>query len=45
MFKKIYKHLKNKGFNVYSIGQHQGLCIEPFLVIFEKGPLQTTEKI
>lgn len=44
MFKKIYKHLKNKGFNVYSIGQHQGLCIEPFLVIFEKGPLQTTEK-
>ncbi|HBF4252765.1 hypothetical protein [Clostridioides difficile] len=44
MFKKIYKHLKTKGFNVYSIGQHQGLCIEPFLVIFEKGLLQTTEK-
>lgn len=37
MFKEIYKHLKERGFNVYSIGQHQGVCTEPYLVIKENG--------
>ncbi len=37
MFKEIYKHLKLKGFNVYSIGQHEGICNEPYLVIKENG--------
>lgn len=37
MFKEIYKHLKEKGFNVYSIGQHEGICNEPYLVIKENG--------
>lgn len=35
MFENIYKHLKNNGFNVYSIGQHKGLCNDPYIVIKE----------
>lgn len=37
MFKEIYKHLKLKGFDVYSIGQHEGICSDPYLVIKENG--------
>lgn len=37
MFKEIYKHLKEKGLNVYSIGQHEGICNEPYLVIKDNG--------
>ena len=37
MFKEIYKHLKNNGFDVYSIGQHEGICTKPYLVIKENG--------
>ena len=37
MFKEIYKHLKNNGFDVYSIGQHKGICSSPYLVIKENG--------
>lgn len=37
MFKKLYLHLKNNGFNVYSIGQHEGVCIDPYIVISETG--------
>lgn len=35
MFEDIYRHLKNYGFNVYSIGQHEGLCNDPYIVIKE----------
>ena len=37
MFTEIYKHLKNNGFEVYSIGQHKGICSNPYLVIKENG--------
>lgn len=37
MFTQIYKHLKNNGFEVYSIGQHKGICKGPYLVIKENG--------
>lgn len=37
MFKELYLHLKNNGFNVYSIGQHKGVCIDPYIVISEIG--------
>lgn len=37
MFTQIYKHLKNNGFDVYSIGQHEGICTKPYIVIKENG--------
>ena len=37
MFTQIYKHLKNSGFDVYSIGQHKGVCTKPYIVIKENG--------
>lgn len=37
MFEQIYKHLKNNGFDVYSIGQHEGICSNPYIVIKENG--------
>lgn len=37
MFTELYKHLKEKGFDVYSIGQHEGICSSPYLVIKENG--------
>ena len=37
MFTQIYKHLKENGFDVYSIGQHEGICTEPYIVIKENG--------
>lgn len=44
MFKEIYLHLKKCGFNVYSIGQHKGLCNEPYIVISETGDGEITGK-
>lgn len=38
MFKTIYKHLKNKGFDCYSIGQHKGLCEKEYIVIKNNTP-------
>ncbi|MGX4600245.1 hypothetical protein [Faecalimicrobium sp. JNUCC 81] len=35
MFKEIYIFLKEKGFDVYSIGQHEGICSSPYLVLKE----------
>lgn len=32
-WKTIYTHLKTLGFSVYSPGQHQGECTEPYVVI------------
>ena len=37
MFAQIYKHLKNSGFDVYSIGQHEGICTNPYIVVKENG--------
>lgn len=37
MFNEIYKHLKNSNIDVYSIGQHQGLCEKPYVVVKENG--------
>lgn len=37
MFKEIYKHLKDNGFDVYSIGQHEGICTNPYIVVKENG--------
>ncbi len=37
MFNEIYKHLKNNGIEVYSIGQHEGLCKTPYVVVKENG--------
>ena len=37
MFAQIYKHLKNNGFDVYSIGQHKGICTNPYIVVKENG--------
>ena len=37
MFTQIYKHLKNNGFDVYSIGQHEGICTKPYIVVKENG--------
>ena len=37
MFELIYNRLKDGGFDVYSIGQHEGLCTDPYVVIKEDG--------
>ena len=37
MFTQIYRHLKDNGFDVYSIGQHKGICTNPYIVIKENG--------
>ena len=37
MFAQIYKHLKNNGFDVYSIGQQEGICTNPYIVVKENG--------
>ena len=37
MFTQIYRHLKDNGFDVYSIGQHEGICTNPYIVIKENG--------
>ena len=33
VWKLIFQHLKNAGFSVYSPGQHQGDCTEPYVVV------------
>ena len=37
MFEQIYKYLKYNGFDVYSIGQHEGVCSSPYIVVKENG--------
>jgi hypothetical protein len=36
-WQNIYKHLKLKGFDVYSPGQHQGECMKPYVVLKDAG--------
>lgn len=38
MFKLIYKHLKANKFDCYSIGQHKGICENPYIVIKNNTP-------
>lgn len=33
----IYEHLTEKGFSVYSPGQHQGECLSPYVVVKDMG--------
>lgn len=44
MFKEIYLFLKKQGFEVYSIGQHNGLCEKPYLVLRETGQSEIAGK-
>lgn len=37
VWKKIYRHLKEKGFEVYSPGQHKGECNSKYIVINDGG--------
>lgn len=43
MFKTIYKHLKSKGIDCYSIGQHKGLCEKEYVVIKNNTPRSTSK--
>lgn len=36
-WKDIYAHLKEKGYDVYSLGQHGGDCVSPYLVLRDNG--------
>lgn len=42
-FKHIYTHLKNAGFDVYSMGQHKGFATSPYIVVKSLGakPVQS----
>lgn len=44
MFREIYLHLKKMNFDVYSIGQHEGYCEKPYIVIRELGQSEITSK-
>ncbi|MCL2352620.1 MAG: hypothetical protein FWC55_08835 [Firmicutes bacterium] len=37
MFKRIYRRLKEAGIDVYSSGQHAGICRTPYVVIRDGG--------
>ncbi len=45
MFKEIYEHLKTGNFDVYSIGQHKGLCQSPYVVIKENSTSPTATSL
>ena len=45
MFKKIYAHLKNNNIDCYSIGQHEGKCIKPYVVIKDMGKAKTNNSV
>lgn len=38
MFKTIYEHLKIRGFNCFSIGQHKDICKKEYIVIKNNTP-------
>lgn len=38
----LYTHLKSKGFEVYSPGQHLGKCLSPYVVVKYDGTTQIT---
>ena len=36
-WKTIFMHLSANGYQVYSLGQHQGTCAEPYIVLRNNG--------
>ena len=36
-WKEIFRYLEEGGFTVYSLGQHQGTCTSPYLVLRNNG--------
>ena len=42
IYKIIFKHLKDKGFDIYTPSQKQGECIEPYLVLRSAGTVQVS---
>ena len=36
-WKDIYRHLSDNGFDIYSLGQHKGICHDPYLVLRNNG--------
>lgn len=36
-WKTLYHYLKSAGFDVYSIGQHKGVCESPYIVLRNNG--------
>lgn len=36
-WKEIFKNLKQGGFEVYPLGQHEGICKSPYLVLRNNG--------
>lgn len=45
MFEEIYRKLKDKGFNVYSIGQQSGDFENGYVVIVEYGDIESSHKL
>lgn len=45
MYKKIADTLTEEGIDVYSIGQHKGVCSEPFIVVKEYLSTSTSGKV
>lgn len=41
-WQRIYRHLSDAGFEVYSPGQHQGDCTSPYVVIKDEGAMRLT---
>ena len=42
-WQRIYNHLKQDGFDVYSPGQHKGECITPYIVLKDDGVVSNGE--
>lgn len=42
VWQSIYDHLSNEGFEVYSPGQHKGVCRSQYLVIKDAGNTRMT---
>lgn len=38
-WKEIFKHLEKEGFAVYSLGQYEGICKAPYLVLRNNGTI------
>lgn len=36
-WKEIYRHLEQCGFEIFSLGQHRGICETPYLVLRNNG--------
>ena len=45
MFKEVYLKLKEKGFDVYSVGQQVGEFPNGYIVIMEMGDIATSNKV